>query len=245
MPPWCRPHLGTRFRSTVNNLWTPAPGAGRVPEDGAVSTALTAARTTYAEASDAFVALAAQVPMERYAEPGLGTWDLRALIGHTGRSLVTVATYLTTRAARVDAPDAAAYFAIVSRLAHGSARDAIHQRGIEAGVALGAHPLAALEAAREEAELALDLLEGEDPVVETAAGGMRVSDYLPTRTFELTVHSLDIAEAAGLEFAPPAEALADTLALATASALRLGHGVDVLLALTGRRPLAAGTSVVP
>ncbi len=210
-----------------------------------MSTALTAARTTYAEASAAFLTLAARVPVERYAEPGLGTWDLRALIGHTGRSLVTVASYLQTRAERVDVPDAAAYFALVSRFAHGSARDAVHQRGLEAGVTLGTDPLAVLEAAREEAELALDLLEGEDPVVETAAGGMRVSDYLPTRTFELAVHSLDIADAAGLDFAPPAEALADTLALATASALRLGHGVDVLLALTGRRPLAPGTSVVP
>ena len=210
-----------------------------------MSTALSTARTTYAEAAAAFLALAAQVPLERYAEPGLGTWDLRALVGHTGRSLVTVATYLTTRADRVDAPDAAAYFALVSRRAHGSARDAIHQRGIEAGVSLGADPVAALDAAREEAELALDLLEGDDPVVETAAGGMRVSDYLPTRTFELTVHSLDIAAAAGLDFTPPAEALADTLALATASALRLGHGVDVLLALTGRRSLAPGMSVVP
>ena len=82
-------------------------------------------------------------------------------------------------------------------------------------------------------------------MVDTAAGGMRVSDYLPTRTFELTVHCLDIARATGLDFVPPAEALADTLALASASALRQGHGVDVVLALTGRQPLPAGASVVP
>lgn len=209
------------------------------------SSVLDSARATYAEASAAFLDLVTQVPLERYAGPGQGTWDLRALIGHTGRSLVTVSTYLQTRAERVDAPDAASYFAIVSRIAHGSARDAIHQRGIEAGVWLGQDPVATLREAREEAEMALDLLEGEDAVVETAAGGMRVSDYLPTRTFELTVHCLDIAEATGLDFAPPAEALADTLALAGASAMRLGLGVDLLLALTGRRPLPPGTSVVP
>ncbi|HEY0948605.1 maleylpyruvate isomerase N-terminal domain-containing protein [Nocardioides sp.] len=201
-------------------------------------------RESFSAAATAFLDLAAQVPLERYAGPGLGTWDLRALIGHTARSLVTVTTYLQTTAERVEVADAADYFARVSTLAHGSARDAIHQRGIEAGVALGADPVAALREARDEAELALDLLEGEDRVIETAAGGMRVSDYLPTRTFELTVHSLDIAEAAGLEFAPPEDALADTLALASASALRLGLGVDVLLALTGRRPLPEGTSVV-
>lgn len=206
---------------------------------------LDSARSTYAEAAAAFLDLAERVPAERYAEPGLGNWDLRALIGHTGRSLVTVSTYLQTRAEQIAAADAASYFAIVSTIAHGSARDAIHQRGIEAGVALGEDPLGALRLAQEEAELALDLLEGEDAVVETAAGGMRVSDYLPTRTFELVVHSLDIALAAGIDFTPPSEALADTLALASASALRLGLGVDVLLALTGRRPLAPGTSVVP
>ena len=90
-------------------------------------------RTTYADAAVAFLDLVAEVPLERYAGPGLGNWDLRALIGHTGRSFGTVSTYLATRADRVTCEDAADYFAVVSRLAHGSTRDAIHQRGIEAG----------------------------------------------------------------------------------------------------------------
>ncbi|MBA2955936.1 mycothiol maleylpyruvate isomerase [Nocardioides sp. MAH-18] len=210
-----------------------------------MDSSLETARATYAEAASAFLDLAERVPLERYAEPGLGSWDLRSLIGHTGRSLVTVVTYLDTRAEEIAAEDAADYFALVSRMTHGTARDAVHLRGIEAGIALGEDPIAALRAARGDAEAALDLLEGEDPVVDTAAGGMRVSDYLPTRTFELTVHCLDIARATGLDFTPPAEALADTLALASASALRQGHGVDVVLALTGRQPLPAGASVVP
>ena len=208
-------------------------------------TSLDESRTTYELAAAAFLDLAAQVPLERYAEPGLGNWDLRALIGHTGRSFVTVATYLATRADAVDTEDAADYFAVVNRLAHGTARDAIHQRGIEAGVALGEDPIATLRGSRDEADLAIEMLDGEDVVVTTAGGGMRVSDYLPTRTFELTVHSLDIAHATGLDFAPPTEALADTLALASASALRQGLGTEVLLALTGRQALPEGSSVVP
>jgi hypothetical protein len=208
-------------------------------------TRLDETRATYEQAADAFLELAARVPLERYAGPGLGNWDLRALIGHTGRSLVTVATYLSTRADAVDTEDAADYFAVVNRLAHGAERDAIHRRGIEAGVALGDDPMATLRTHREDAELALDMLEGEDAVVTTAGGGMRVSDYLPTRTFELTVHCLDIARATDIGFVPPAEALADTLALASASALRQGLGVEVLLALTGRQPLSEGSSVVP
>ncbi|CAN5338368.1 maleylpyruvate isomerase N-terminal domain-containing protein [soil metagenome] len=208
-------------------------------------TSLDESRATYDLAAEAFLDLAAQVPIDRYQEPGLGNWDLRALIGHTGRSFVTVATYLDVRVDVIDAEDAADYFAVVSRLGHGSARDAIHQRGIEAGVTLGDDPMAALRGARDDAELALDALDGVDAVVRTAGGGMRVSDYLPTRTFELTVHSLDIARATGLDFTPPTDALADTLALASASALRQGYGVDVLLALTGRRPLPEGASIVP
>jgi uncharacterized protein (TIGR03083 family) len=210
-----------------------------------MNSSLESARATYAEAAVAFLDLAAQVPLDRYAGPGLGSWDLRSLIGHTGRSLVTVVQYLDTRADEVAAEDAADYFAVVSRMAHGTTRDAVHLRGIEAGIALGEDPMASLRASRDDAEAALDLLEGTDPVVNTAAGGMRVSDYLPTRTFELTVHSLDIARATGLDFTPPAEALADTLALASASALRQGYGVDVVLALTGRQPLPSGASVVP
>jgi uncharacterized protein (TIGR03083 family) len=206
---------------------------------------LDSTRATFETAAEAFLELAAQLPLERYAGPGLGNWDLRALVGHTGRSLITVASYLTTRAAEVVCEDAADYFAEVSALVHGTARDAVHQRGIEAGVALGDDPMARLRESFDDARLALDLLEGEDVVVDTAAGGMRVSDYLPTRTFELTVHCLDIARATGTDFVPPTEALADTLALAGASALRQGYGVDVLLALTGRQPLPEGTSVVP
>ncbi|WP_028643136.1 maleylpyruvate isomerase N-terminal domain-containing protein [Nocardioides sp. URHA0020] len=208
-------------------------------------TGLEETRATYAEASAAFLALAARLPVERYAEPALGNWDLRSLVGHTARSLITVTTYLSTRADAVETEDAADYFATVSRLVHGTVRDQVHLRGVEAGIALGDEPMTVLANARDEAEMALDLLEGTDPVVTTAAGGMRVSDYLPTRTFELTVHSLDIARATGIDFVPPAEALADTLALASASALRQGYGVEVLLALTGRQPLPEGASVVP
>jgi hypothetical protein len=212
---------------------------------GTMTDSVAPVRATFDEAATSFLDLAGQVPLTSYGDPGLGEWDLRALIGHTGRSLVTVATYLMTRADEIGAEDAADYFTVVSRSVHGVARDAVHQRGVEAGVALGDDPMVRLRESYADAQLALDMLEGEDPIVETAAGGMRVSDYLPTRTFELTVHCLDIARATGLDFAPPTDALADTLALASASALRQGYGVDVLLALTGRQPLADGTSVVP
>ena len=201
-------------------------------------------RATYDAAAVAFLDLAALVPVERYPEPGLGDWDLRALIGHTSRSLVTVATYLGTRADAVAAETPAAYFALVSRIASSDAVGAITQRGVDAGLALGDDPMATLRQQKAAADAALDGLDG-DPVVETIAGGMRVSAYLPTRTFELTVHCLDIARATGLEFAPPHDALVEALDVAAESALELGMGIDVLLTLTGRQPLPPNCSVVP
>jgi uncharacterized protein (TIGR03083 family) len=202
-------------------------------------------RTTYDAAATAFLLLVERIPPDAYAGPGLGTWDLRALVGHTGRSLVTVADYLATRAEAVDAETPAAYFAQVARIVGHDDDGAIAARGVAAGAALGDDPLAALRASYAAATAALDGLDGTDPVVSTICGGMRVSAYLPTRSFELTVHCLDIAAATGLDFAPPPPALAEALAVATASALELGLGRDVLLALTGRRPLPAGCSVVP
>lgn len=212
---------------------------------GTTHTRLEAARTTYAVAADAFLDLVAGVPLDRYDGPGLGDWDLRSLVGHTGRSLTTVVSYLATRADRVDAESPGAYFATVSRLAAQDVDGQIRRRGVEAGQALGADPVGRLRESRRAAEEALVGLGGEDVVVGTAGGGMRVSDYLPTRTFELVVHSLDIARAAGVGFTPPPAALVEALTVATESALELGVGVDVLLALTGRQPLPAGCSVVP
>ena len=74
---------------------------------------------------------------------------------------------------------------------------------------------------------------------------MRLRQYLPTRTFELVVHGLDIARAAGLP-APAYSAglLTAALELAVAAAVLGGRGPELLLALTGRTALPTGFSVV-
>ena len=43
---------------------------------------------------------------DRWSEPGLGEWDIRALVGHTSRSLVTVEVYLARPAASVEVASA-------------------------------------------------------------------------------------------------------------------------------------------
>lgn len=200
-------------------------------------------RAVYEHAATAFLDLVEGVPLERYAGPGLGDWDLRALVGHAGRSFETVSTYLGTRAETVVVADAAAYYVLIRRVGE-TAGAAVHERGVAAGRALGDDPLGTLRAHLAAALEALDGVGEDDPVVETIAGGMRVSDYLPTRTFELVVHSLDVARALDADFAPPPDALRATLEVAAGAAAELGHGAEVLLALTGRGPLPEGSSVV-
>lgn len=76
------------------------------------------------------------------------------------------------------------------------------------------------------------------------AGGMRLADYLPTRTFELVVHTLDLASALGLDVAPPRDAAALALHLVADLAATGDHAGALLLAATGRTPLPDGFSVL-
>jgi hypothetical protein len=62
-------------------------------------------RRAFADAAEWFVRTAALVG-DRWNRPGLGEWDLRALVGHTSRSLLTVEAYLARPAAAVDVASA-------------------------------------------------------------------------------------------------------------------------------------------
>jgi hypothetical protein len=194
-------------------------------------------RATYLEAAGSFAALVSSLPAD-LAGPGLGDWDLRALVGHTSRSLVTVSEYLRKPAPSVDVETAADY---VAGLAAVSSDDGVTRRGVEAGELLGDDPAGAV---RLLLEAATDDLAHADPeqIVTTYAGGMRVRDYLPTRSFELVVHCLDIATAVPIRWTPPAAALAEAVALATDVALRRGEGTLLLRLITGREP--GGLSIV-
>ena len=69
----------------------------------------------------------------------------------------------------------------------------------------------------------------------TIAGGMRLSDYLPTRTFELAVHTADLATALGTPLDIPASAATQALQMVSDMSVGDGHaGGLLLLAVTGR-----------
>ncbi len=192
----------------------------------------------YLDAAEAFADQVAGLPADLVG-PGLGEWDLRALVGHTSRSLVTVSSYLQQPADHVEIDSAAAYYVRGWELDLDPA--GVAERGRQAGVALGDDPAAAVRRLVE--TVADDLVAAaSDPVITTIAGGMRLSDYLPTRTFELVVHGLDIAAAVGTTWSPPVDALSESVSLATQLAVRRGEGARLLRLVTGRE--AGGFSVV-
>ena len=81
-------------------------------------------------------------------------------------------------------------------------------------------------------------------VVTTIAGGMRLADYLPTRTFELVVHTADLAAALGLASEPPPVPAAQALDLVAQLAVTDGRATALLRAATGREGLPPGFSVL-
>ena len=196
-------------------------------------------RHAFAEAAEAFAVLVRAIPPDAWEGPGLGEWDLRSLVGHTSRSLITVETYLGQPADREDVPNAAAYYAAISTVDPA----AVAGRGREAGRALGDDPVATVQSLVPRV-LALVQRAG-NPLITTAAGGMRLRSYLPTRTLELVVHGLDIATAVDLpapDYRPAV--LSEVAEVAAGAAVLQGRGLELIRALTGRAPLAHGFSVV-
>ena len=180
-----------------------------------------------------------QIPESAWDGPGLGEWDLRSLVGHTSRALLTVESYLERPAPTEDLTGPVDYL-----LGSGSSdASSVAERGRAAGAALGEDPARAFGAI---VARVLPLLDrDDDPLVTTIAGGMRLSSYLPTRTFELVAHGLDITDALAdpvPDFGAGVWSL--VLGLAAEVAARGDRASVLLRALTGRAGLPEGFSVV-
>jgi hypothetical protein len=173
----------------------------------------------------------------------LGDWNMRALVGHTSRSLITVSEYLRTPADRADVSDAVAYYVWVREYSSSAGAEAINERGRQAGRDLGSDPASTVDGLV--ARALADVAQAGDPAIRVIGGlGIRLSDYLQTRIFELAVHGMDIARAAGIDAELPSDVLEDATLLAARIAVRLGQGETVLSALTGRTALPPAYSVV-
>lgn len=197
------------------------------------------ARRVFADATAWFVRTTAQVGGS-WSLPALGDWDVRSLVGHTSRALLTVETYLSRPAGEIAVGSPAAYFQVALA---GTPEPEVAERGRAAGIALGADPAAAVA---DIADRVIPLLADRTgtEVITTLVGGMRLVDYLPTRTFELVVHTADLASALGLPLDPPGPAARQALDLIAELAVVGGSAGPLLLAATGRPGLPAGYSVL-
>ncbi len=193
----------------------------------------------FADAAEWFVATTAVVD-GRWDAPGLGEWDVRSLVGHTSRSLLTVETYLGRPAEVVEVESAVGYYEATRALAAGPG---VAERGREAGAALGADPAAAVAAIAARVLPVVAACDGTE-LVTTIAGGMRLRDYLPTRTFELVVHTADLAAAIGVPSEPPAVPAAQALELLARLAVTKDLAGPLLRAATGREGLPPGFTVL-
>lgn len=204
-------------------------------------------RRTYRAAAIVFADLASRLPMASLDGPGLGEWTMRDLLGHTVSSaLRQVPTVLADKAPGIVVPVPEGYFALI-RLAPtemvAAARTAASDDARAAGTVLGDDPSGEISGWIGKATAALAGV-ADDDVVATPAGGMRVRDWLPTRTFELVVHTSDIAAAAGLPIEFDPETLAESAALAARVAALTGGGLTLLRSLTGRTSLPDGFTIV-
>src|SRR5213080_4557938 len=66
-------------------------------------------RRAFSDAAEWFVRTAALVG-DRWDRPGLGEWDVRSLVGHTSRSLLTVEAYLARPAPAAEVGSPTDYF---------------------------------------------------------------------------------------------------------------------------------------
>jgi uncharacterized protein (TIGR03083 family) len=198
-------------------------------------------REAYESAAGLFVQTVEEVGPAQWEQPGLGVWTVRDLVGHTSRALLTVEQYLARPAAQREVMRPVDYYI---RVQAGLADPAsVAARGREAGVALGADPLAAVRdiAARVLAQMRAA---SDEALVSTPVGGMRLIDYLPSRIFELAVHTLDLAAALPVTVTLPETVAAVTLHLLADMAIQPAKAAALLLAATGRRALPAGFSVL-
>lgn len=182
--------------------------------------------------AESFVALVSEVPHDAWEKPGLGVWDVRALVGHTGRAVSTVLEYLPHAVEHADLGSAAEYLAAGFRLDR-SAHDAVAARGVEAGHELGDEPAEVIQNLVDRLRAALARADP-DLALSTRLGAMRLSDYLETRTVELVIHASDLAAAIGVQPKLPDAAVRRVLELVGEAALLNGRGVAAIRQLSGR-----------
>ena len=198
-------------------------------------------RETYLEAGEFFAKVVDQVDIDGWEVPALGEWCARDLTGHTYRAFTTILSYSAKPGDKVDLESPVDYFL----KAFESLADPkmVAERGRAAGLEIIDDPRMMVRGFAMYVKNKLDEL-GDDHIMDTIVGGMRLIDYLPTRTFELIIHTMDLAKAVGVDSKPPEKGMTATLEILGQIALYRGQASDLVLAATGRGGLPTGFSVL-
>jgi len=162
--------------------------------------------------------------VERYETWWSDEWRVIDVIGHGNRANVLPVEY-HERPVPVAGPD----YVLPENIA---------KRGRLAVTELGNNPLAAVRAASDRV-LALVATAPDDAKVGTPFGEQTLDTYLKSRTAELLLHGVDL----GTDVEAPPEALVECGTFLVKRAVRSGHGLEVLRALSGRGTLPPGFSV--
>ena len=198
-------------------------------------------RETYLAAGDFFAGVVDQIAIDGFEGPALGEWCVRDLIGHTYRSFTTVLSYSAKAGDKVELERPVDYFLKIFE-SHADPKLGA-ELGRAAGLEIIDDPKMMVRGFAMYVKNKLDEL-SDDHIMATPVGGMRLIDYLPTRTFELIIHTMDLAIAVGVSDEPPKNGLETTTQILGQLAVHQGQAPGLILAATGRHVLPNGFSVL-
>ncbi len=189
-------------------------------------------REAYKHAMEFFVSTVSHVGDDQWDMPGLGEWTVRDLVGHTARAMLTVQQFASSDATLIaEVPSSVAYY---QRAFAGEGTNArVAERGRQTAQALGPDLPSAVARIAGEVSAFIDTLP-DDHLFASLIGGITLVDYLPTRTVELVVHTLDLQAATGIQGDPPRDAMLSTLRLLADLAVDTPHAGRLALLATGR-----------
>ena len=195
----------------------------------------------FREASDWFLAVLVGVGDHQWQAPALGEWSVLELAAHASRAYSTVADYLAPHG-DIDVESAADYFR--RAMPDAAVNHDIAERGRAEARSMAADPVGTIER-RAADTFALIEQAPVGSVCISRGGTISLGDYLATRVVELSVHTIDLVDAVGLDHSEPPPQAA-RVSISVLGALASDPSPSVLLrALTGRVPLPRGFSVFP
>ena len=197
-------------------------------------------REAYLESAEFFAKLVDGVDIDAWENHALGQWTVRDLAGHTYRSISTVVGYSEKPAPQVDVESTTQWIVNVRQ---NMDPGRVAELGRSAGLEIMDNPPMMVRGFLNMARDRVNDL-GDDFILATPQGGMRLIDYLQLRTMELVIHGRDLADAVGADAQPPASGMQVALQVLTGVAVAEGRGPALADALTGRGALPAGYNLL-